>query len=542
MHPQTKQQEPRSSLLANLLHLVQSTFHNTKLYGFTYLGKDNSSWSFGKNTAIITNIAPEPEPGEYGSQFTDTVYKDKPFKIFDLPLPDGSAFLFFFEPKLDVEEDIFATIRFQRLYETAAYQDQGLFLEIYALEQQIFKYNDIPDYLLNIFDLQDVVVWKEDHEIQTIRRQIGLPFDQLNLCHSVLKLASDNGIKMALNTSIAQSTDGKKIYGLALKDAHDLSFLASLPYPTAIIDQHFLIHAVNRSWHDILQRTCMSLRTFIPKSNMLKFEQTFDRKSFTFQATLRFAPDILMEWHIHPFGQKFLLTGTPQKTHTCTLQHMQSLEEHNLLLKQFAHLCAHDLKEPLRAISSYVQLLLRKPEKQEQYAGFIINSCNSLKDLIDGILAYSTCEADTVEPKLLNMNDIIDTALIYLQEKIDEKQAIIKWDPHTPIHIKGNRAQLVQVFQNIIDNALKFSVNIPIVHISHRVQNGRHLFIIRDFGIGIPEHLVRKAFNLFTRLNDKSKFTGSGIGLALCKKIVEFHKGTLTIIPQTPGIEVQIVL
>lgn len=483
-----------------------------------------------------------PAPDHHGCQLTDSVYKDKLFKVFDLPLQDGSSLLFFLEPKPDVEEDIFATIRFQRLYETAPYQNSGLFLEIYGLQQQIFKYNDIPDYLLHIFNLDNVIVWKEDNEIQSIRRKIGLPFEQLSLCHSVLKIASDTTIKTVINRTIAQNADGKKVYGLAIVDAYELSFLASLPYPTAIIDDHFLIQAVNRSWHDTLQRTCMNLRTFIPKSNMLKFEQTFDRKPFTFQATLRFAPDIVMDWHVHPFGQKFLLTGTQQKTQTCTLQHMQSLEEHNLLLKQFAHLCAHDLKEPLRAISSYVQLLLRKPEKQEQYAGFIVNSCHSLKDLIDGILAYSTCEADTVEPKLLNMNDIIDTALIYLQEKIDEKQAIVKWDPHTPIHIKGNKAQLIQVFQNIIDNALKFSIDRPIIHVTHRMQNGKHLFIIRDFGIGIPEHLVRKAFNLFTRLNDKGKFSGSGIGLALCKKIIEFHKGTLTIIPQTPGIEVQIVL
>ena len=422
------------------------------------------------------------------------------------------------------------------------YQEQGLFLEIYGLQQQIFKYNDIPDYLTNLFDLNSVIFWKDDQDIQNVRRQIGLPFEQLSQCSSVLKVASKNTVKIVINSVVAESSDGKKIYGLALKDANELSFLASLPYPTAIIDDHFLIHVVNRPWHEILKRTCISLRTFIPKSNMLKLEQGFDQKPFTFQATLRFAPDIVMDWHIHPFGKRFILTAIPQKSQTCTLQHLQSLEEHNLLLKQFAHLCAHDLKEPLRAISSYVQLLLRKPERQEQYSGFIINSCNSLKDLIDGILAYSTCEADTAEQKLLNMNDIIDTALIYLQEKIDEKQAVIKWDPHTPIHIKGNKAQLIQVFQNVIDNALKFSVDVPIVHISHRIQNSRHLFIVRDFGIGIPEHLVRKAFNLFTRLNDKGKFSGSGIGLALCKKIVEFHKGTLTIIPQTPGIEVQIVL
>lgn len=540
MYQQTKQPEPRSSLLANLLHLVQSTFHNTKLYGFTYLGKDNNTWSFGKNTTLITGIAPTLD--EYGAQFTDVSFKDKPFKMFDLPLQDGSSFLFFFEPKLDSEEDIFATIRFQRLYETTAYQDHGLFLEIYALEQQIFKYNDIPDYLLNIFDLHHVIVWKDDQEIQSIRKQIGLPFDQFSLCPSVVKIASDNTIKTVLNRTIAQSADGKKIYGLELQEALDLSFLASLPYPTAIIDRHFLMHAVNRPWHNMIKRTCISFRTFIPKSNMLKFEQTFDRKPFTFQSTLRFAPDIVMDWNIQPFGQKFLLTGTPQKTTTCTLQHMQSLEEHNFLLKQFAHLCAHDLKEPLRALSSYAQLLLRHPEKQEEYAGFIVNSCYSLKDLIDGILSYSACEANPSEQKLLNMNDIIDTALIYLQEKIDERQAIIKWDPHTPIYVTGYKAQLVQVFQNIIDNALKFSINTPIIHITHRVQNGRHLFIIRDFGIGIPEHLVRKVFDLFVRLNDKGKFSGSGIGLALCKKIVAFHKGSLTIIPQVQGIEVQIVL
>ena len=534
-----KAAEAYPSLLSSLFHLVQSIFHNAKLYGFTYHGKDNT-WSFGQNTALITSMESinDQEDPRYG----DVIYKDKSFQIFELPLYDGSFFSFFFEPKPGAEEDIFATIRFQQIFEKEFCQDQGLFLEIYGLQQQIFKYNDIPEYLKQLLDLNNVTFWKEDHEIQNIRRQIGLPFEQFSSCYSVLKVASQTAIQTIINTTIAQNDNGRKIQGLILKDAQDLSFLASLPYPAAIIDQHFLIHAVNRPWHDVLKRTCISLRTFIPKSNMMKLEQMFDRRPFTFQTTLRFAPDLVVEWHIHPFGEKFLLTAIPQKSQTYTLQHLQSLEEHNLLLKQFAHLCAHDLKEPLRAISSYVQLLLRKPEKQEQYAGFIVGSCNSLKDLIDGILAYSTCEADTAEQRILNMNDIIDTALIYLQEKIDDKQAIIKWDPHTPIHIRGNKAQLIQVFQNIIDNALKFSTDIPIIHISHRMQNGRNMFIIRDFGIGIPEHLVRKAFNLFTRLNDKSKFTGSGIGLALCKKIVEFHKGTLTIIPQTPGIEVQIVL
>jgi|GEM_PF-5832475 len=531
--------EIHASSLSNLLDLVQSTFHNTKLYGFTYYGKD-STWSFGRNTALINSVisAKDQDDSHYG----DITYRDKPFQIFELPLQDGSSFSFFFESKAEGEEDIFATLRFEQVFKTHFSQDQGLFLEIYGLQQQIFKYNDIPGYLINLLELNGANFWKEDHEIQNIRRQIGLPFEQLSSCYSILKIASHNAIQAVSNTVIAQNDDGKKIYGLSLKDAKEYSFLASLPYPAAIIDDHFLIYAVNRSWHDTIRRTCISLRTFIPKSNMLRLEQTFDKKPVSFQATLRFSPEIVIEWHIQPFGQKFLLTAIPQKSQTYTLQHLQSLEEHNLLLKQFAHLCAHDLKEPLRAISSYVQLLLRKPEKQEQFAGFIINSCNSLKELIDGILTYSTCEPDTTEQRILNMNDIIDTALIYLQEKVDEKEAVIKWDPHTPVHIKGNRAQLIQVFQNVIDNALKFSTDVPIIQISHRIQNGRHLFSIRDFGIGIPEHLVRKAFNLFTRLNDKSKFTGSGIGLALCKKIVEFHKGSLTIIPQTPGIEVQIIL
>ncbi len=534
-----KQPEPSVPLLESLLYLVQTTFQNAKLCGFSYHGKE-SIWSFGQNILLFSQAV--PINGQYGPQYLDFLYRDKLFKILDVPLKNGTSLLFFFDPKPEVADDIFATIRFQQAFDNARMNEQSLFLEIYGLHQQVFKYDDIPHYLLNLFGLNHCIFWKDDHDIQNIRRQIGLPLEQLNTCYSVVKMGNHQSPKKIVNNLIAHDSSGKKIYGLMLEEAEDMGFLASLPYPSAIIDQSFLIHAVNRSWHDVLQRTCVSLRTFIPQPSMIKLEQSFEQKLFSFQSAVSYAPNVLMNWHISPLGNKFLLTGILETSQTCTLQHLQSLEENNILLKQFAHLCAHDLKEPLRSIGSYVQLLLRRPERQELYAEFIVNSCNNLKNLIEGILAYASCEENLAEQKVLNMNDIIDIALIYLETKTYEKKAVIKWDPHAPIHIKGNKAQLIQVFQNVIDNALKFATDTPVIHINHRMQNGRHLFSIRDFGIGIPEHLVRKAFALFTRLNDKGKFSGSGIGLALCKKIIEFHKGSLTIVPQNPGIEVQIVL
>ena len=96
MYQQVQSQEMRSSLLANLLHLVQSTFHNAKLYGFTYQGKDNS-WSFGKDTNLIAGLMPVQE--QDGPQFSDVTYKDKPFKVFVLPLKDGSFFFLLFRTK-----------------------------------------------------------------------------------------------------------------------------------------------------------------------------------------------------------------------------------------------------------------------------------------------------------------------------------------------------------------------------------------------------------------------------------------------------------
>ena len=101
---------------------------------------------------------------------------------------------------------------------------------------------------------------------------------------------------------------------------------------------------------------------------------------------------------------------------------------------------------------------------------------------------------------------------------------------------------MIQVFQNIIGNAIKFSKTNPTVKIGYKLKENQHCITVKDYGIGIPEHLVRKTFNLFTRLNDKGAFPGSGIGLALCKKIIDFHKGKIQIIPCDPGVEVVILL
>ncbi|KAF3885115.1 MULTISPECIES: sensor histidine kinase [Nostocales] len=207
------------------------------------------------------------------------------------------------------------------------------------------------------------------------------------------------------------------------------------------------------------------------------------------------------------------------------------LKRSNQELEQFAYVAAHDLQEPLRAITSYTQILALEYQDQLdetaiEYVNFIVDGTIRMQQLIQDLLAYSRVGTRGKAFVLTDSNVVLNQALKNLQVAIAEKHAIITYD-HLPI-ILGDKIQLIQLFQNLISNAIKFHrEEFPQVHISAHLKDREWLFSVKDNGIGIKQTYLDRIFEIFKRLHSRQEFPGTGIGLAICKKIVNFHHGRI---------------
>ena len=211
-------------------------------------------------------------------------------------------------------------------------------------------------------------------------------------------------------------------------------------------------------------------------------------------------------------------------------------------LEQFAYIASHDLQEPLRIITNFVGLLSRKYENQlddtaMKYIQFVTDSASRMTLLIKNILTYSKVggrEMDFVEA---DMNEVVDKKLLDLSQRISERNVDIQIEPLPNILCEPN--QLGIVFYNLINNAIKFNDSTrPQVNVAfyNDVENGAYQFSVKDNGIGIEPKYQRQIFDIFKRLHNKQDYEGTGIGLALCKKIIDRHGGKIWI-ESIPGQE-----
>ena len=203
----------------------------------------------------------------------------------------------------------------------------------------------------------------------------------------------------------------------------------------------------------------------------------------------------------------------------------------NQELEQFAYVASHDLREPLRMVTSFTQLLAQKyqgqlDEEADKIIGFAVDGAKRMEVLIEDLLLYSRVGKHNRTFKIVNSNLIVDKALSNLRMLIKENKAIVKVKPLP--QIVGDEIRLIQLFQNLINNALTYrSSNQPLIEISATSQQIGWLFSVKDNGIGIGPQNQRRIFEVFQRLHPKEKYPGTGIGLAICKKLVERHGGTI---------------
>jgi PAS domain S-box-containing protein len=216
----------------------------------------------------------------------------------------------------------------------------------------------------------------------------------------------------------------------------------------------------------------------------------------------------------------------------------QELARSNAELEQFAYIASHDLQEPLRMITSYLQLLERRYKNRldadaDEFIGYAVDGANRLQRLISDLLAYSRVNTRGKPFEAVDCVTVMQNVLLNLKVAIEESGAVVTHDALP--QVMGDSRQLVQLFQNLIGNAIKFHADRPPqVHIGIRRQgnqpNGEAaywLFSVQDNGIGIEPRYFDRIFLIFQRLHNREQYPGTGIGLAICKKIVERHGGQI---------------
>lgn len=209
----------------------------------------------------------------------------------------------------------------------------------------------------------------------------------------------------------------------------------------------------------------------------------------------------------------------------------EELARSNRELEQFAYVASHDLQEPLRMITSYVQLLAKRYKGRldadaDDFIHYAVDGAKRMQSLINDLLMYSRVGTRGKPFASTDCGEVLRDSLSNLNIVIEESGAAVTADPLPTL--TADRGQLTQLFQNLIGNAVKFrNEQASRVHVSSCRENGCWHFSVRDNGIGIPQEQQEKIFAIFNRLHDRSKYPGSGIGLAVCKKIVERHGGRI---------------
>jgi two-component system, chemotaxis family, sensor kinase Cph1 len=233
--------------------------------------------------------------------------------------------------------------------------------------------------------------------------------------------------------------------------------------------------------------------------------------------------------------EKYLAIRLPiterKKAETALQKAMAELERSNTELEQFAYVASHDLQEPLRMVASYTQLLANRygevlDSTGLEYVEFAIDGAKRMHRLIEDLLSYSRVGTRGKPFRMVKGNEILDNALKNLTVAVKENNASIVRTDLPPI--MGDEMQLIRLFQNLIGNAIKFHGNKqPEIHVLCEAQNGDWIISVRDNGIGINPKYKDRIFQIFQRLHTRDEYSGTGIGLAVCKKIVERHGGKI---------------
>lgn len=229
-------------------------------------------------------------------------------------------------------------------------------------------------------------------------------------------------------------------------------------------------------------------------------------------------------------GVCFDVTSMKKGTEKVLIDLNEELMRSNKDLQQFAYVASHDLQEPLRMVSSFTQMLEQRyhdklDDDGREYIRYAVDGSKRMYFLLNGLLAYSRVQSKAMEFNKVRMSEVVEKVIRNLSLKINEKNAMVIFN-RLPV-ILADENQMIQLIQNLTDNAIKFGLTSPKITISAKSINEYHVFSVSDNGIGIEKQYFEKIFKIFQRLHRKDDYEGTGIGLAICKRIVERHGGNI---------------
>lgn len=229
-------------------------------------------------------------------------------------------------------------------------------------------------------------------------------------------------------------------------------------------------------------------------------------------------------------GVCFDVTAFREDSDKAILRLNEELSRSNKDLESFAYIASHDLQEPLRMVSSFTQLLQKRyadklDEDANTFINYAVEGSQRMYELLNGLLKYSRIRTRGAEFVSVDMNNVVQKVKANLKIRLEESQAeIISGD--LPV-VKADENQMIQIIQNLVDNAIKFTGNKPVITISSVKENGSSIFSVRDEGIGIEPQYYERIFRIFQRLHPKDQYGGMGLGLSICQRIVERHGGKI---------------
>jgi len=255
-----------------------------------------------------------------------------------------------------------------------------------------------------------------------------------------------------------------------------------------------------------------------------------------------------IRWHRHKDGSEFFANGFMNAVRdeqgtligyakiltdeTARKQLQDALTESNSALEQFAYVASHDLQEPLRTMSAFSQLLANKyrgklDSDADQFLDFLISASARMSTLVKDLLAYARLTTEEERPSSVALDEDLEAALTHLDQAIKESGASVTHDPMPTLQV--DRGQMVRLFQNLVGNAIKYRKpdQSPKVHISAEQKGTEWVISIRDNGIGFDPKYASKIFEPFKRLHSAEEYPGTGVGLAICRRIVQAQRGRI---------------
>jgi signal transduction histidine kinase len=245
------------------------------------------------------------------------------------------------------------------------------------------------------------------------------------------------------------------------------------------------------------------------------------------------AADYVLKDHLARLPEAVRRAMRERKLREDHRQAQEELARSNRDLEQFAYVASHDLQEPLRMVATYTQLLAERYKGKldsdaDKYMHYAVDGALRMQKLVQDLLAFSRVGRQGMALENTDSNAVLQVALLNLEAAIQEGGAIVEHAQLPAVVADGS--QLVQVFQNLIGNAIKFhGSEPPLIQVAARVKGKEWVFSVADNGIGIAPENVDNVFVIFRRLHTRAEYSGNGIGLSICKKIVEQHGGRIWI-------------